>query len=327
MAKAPLVDTQVSNYQTVFVENSDDRLVAAEEAKRTGQPFQSTSSNGTDLVPWDIAKKIAEEHAENVGFYVDGEGRTFAAHLEEYHEKIQDPTWVEESNEEKARAHAEYAAEFEAARIKQEEDVRKMMAEGYDPTVAIQQANLERAREHESKSSAYEEQRVARMNAFKSVNDIVQESIEVVNANELGDKDWQERANALSGVVPHVPDANEQAMGEALEIKDRIVAVEVPYKEHAAQADVLLPRDQPGVEIMRAAGSPEELVESTYLAQAAAQNPQHSSDVEEEQQKVAEAYDESDKPQGEALREAEAEVDPRNRAEADEMKENPDITI
>jgi len=127
--------------ETVLIENSDERLAAVEEAKRTGQPFQSVGANKAEIVPVVVAQQIMDDAAKE-DIYVGPNGTTFAAHLKSYHDKVAaDPNFVNETNEEKAAAHAAYSAEFVRQRQAEEAEMIKKMKEGFEPSLAVQQAN------------------------------------------------------------------------------------------------------------------------------------------------------------------------------------------
>jgi hypothetical protein len=310
---------------TVLVENSDDRLAAVEEAKRTGQPFQSVAANKTEIVPYEVAFKIADDKAQENTYVRDNAfGLTYAGHLESYHEKIKDPEFVHETNEDKARAHHDYSAELVRRQMEDEAMVQEMKAQGFDPSVAVQQANLERAREHEVQSAEYMGIRDERDRNSKPVLAIIDEAVNVLRAEDVADKPFEERAAALLQVT-NVPDAMEHPAQDALVTKDKIIETAESYEAHAMQHDQLRERDRPGISIMESAGSPEELREKTALAQAYADNPtpEAAKAVREVEEAVEEApTEEKNAKPGKVLAEAEATVE-GGRDEADEMKENP----
>jgi hypothetical protein len=314
----------VVHVETVLLAESENHLEAVERAKRTGESLESVAAGRSFVVPRDVAQHLLEEAAHD-GIYVnDRFGQTYAAHLESYHEKIKDPEFVLDTNEEKANAHHEYSADFLRRRTEEDNEVRAKMKEGYDPSVAIQQANLERAREHEAKSADYERLRRQRNEESDSVFAVVDESVRVLNFEELGNAPVEERATALAGVVA-TPDVNETETKKALEIKDKIIEKVLDFKSEAAAPEVVLEDAHPGVPILMSAGSPEELRESTGLAQAYADN--RTEEAAEAVAKVTEEVAKHDgveaatKP-GKVLREAEATV-PGGRDEADAMPENP----
>jgi len=322
-----MVRVRNDHVETTMIEESDDRLAAVEEAKRTGQPFVSVGANRTVVVPTELAAQIADDKAkENV--YVGRFGATYAGHLESFHQKLNAPDggeFVIQTNEEKARAHEEYSAELVRRQMEDEQRVREQKAQGFDPSLAIQQANLERAREHEGKSADYELLRQARASEIKPVGQVVDEMVEVVRANDLSTAPLHERVEAFAHIVER-PDSLERTVNGALITKDKIVEVEVPFTDEAMQHDELVKRDRPGIEILDNAGSPEELSENTRLAQAAASNlnagaVQKLDDVAKEV--VTFSGEEITNEPGRVLREAEERVDPLNRPVADEMPENP----
>ena len=309
--------------ETVLVENSDERLAAVEEAKRTGQPLQSVGANRSVIVPRDVAVVIFEE-ASKKDTYVGRFGATHAAHLKDYHEAIQnDPDFVPQTNEEKARAHHEYSAELVRKQMADEQKVKEMIAEGYEPSLAIQQANLERAREHEEKSVEYAGIRAERAKDDKGVWQVVEESVKILNTKDLTEKPVEKRAAALKKVVD-VPDVNEDAAREALITKDDIIATKEDFKKHAMSHEELRDRDRPGIAIMDDAGSPKALREKTALAQIYADNmTEEAAEAQNEMNaEMAEMEgEETAAHPGDAVREVEdsvSEVEP-----SDEMPENP----
>lgn len=313
--------------ETVLVAESDDHLAAVEEAKRTGQPLQSVAAGRTFAVPHAVATQIANEKSlENT--YVDRRfGATYAGHLEDYHNAIrEDPDFIPRTNEEKAAAHERYSAELVRRQMEDNQDVLNMMADGYDPSLAVQQANLERAREHEAKSADYEAIRQQRAkDGLASVPAVIDEMVRVVRANDLSTASDAEKFEAFANIGPK-PDSMERATNDALVTKDNIVATVASYEDHAMQHDELVKRDRPGIEIMQGAGSPEALRENSALAQAAANNPTPEAakaiGALEDHVRARDGEDITNEP-GRVLREAETEVDPLGRPEADEMPDNP----
>lgn len=309
--------------ETVLVENSDERLAAVEEAKRTGQPFQSTAANESVITPRPVVVEIFEE-ASKLDTYVGRYGATAAAHLESYHDKVRnDPDFIPQTNEEKARAHEEYSAELVRAQMEENAHVLALMAEGYEPSIAIQQANLERAREHDEKSIEYIKLRAERAKDAPTVWEVVDESIKIMNAKDLGDAPVEKQAAALRKLV-EVPDVSETQAREALILKDDIIETKEDFKAHAMDAESLSERDRPGIKIMDAASSPQQLRESTALAQLYADNPTEEAvkvkaKMEKKMAKKNGAKTAADP--GKAVREVEDSV--QKVEPADEMKENP----
>jgi len=299
--------------ETVVLENSDERLAAVEEAKRTGQPFQSVGANKSEIVPTIVAQEILEDASKD-GVYVAPSGLTAAAHLESYHEKMKDPNFIAETNEEKAAAHAAYSAEFVRQRNAEEARVRELMAEGYEPSLAVQKANFERALEHEEKSKEYGKLRVERNKDATTVDEVMEAIVENVKVTDSFDE-----VKAKARAASTVPDVSEAPAKEALEIKDKIIETVVSFTDHAKDAEELKDKDHPAVEIMEAAGSPDKLSEETGLAQAAASNPAPDQrQLKEVRRKISKKS--KDKPLTEADAEAREEV---SGEVADEMPENP----
>lgn len=301
--------------ETVLIENSDERLAAVEEAKRTGQPFQSVGANKSEIVPVVVAQQIMDDAAKE-DVYVTDTGMTAAGHLESYHDKLKDPDFVTQSNEEKAAAHAAYSAEFVRQRNAEEKRVQELMAEGYEPSIAVQQANFERAIEHEKKSIEYGKVRIERNKDAKTVEEVEEYVVENVKLTDPLDEVIQKAKGAST-----IPDVSEGPAKEAFIVKDKIIETVESFDDHAHDAEKLKDKDHPAVEIMEAAGSPDELREKTGLAQAAAANPAADQrQLNKVRKKVAKKSKDEDKSLTEADHEAREEV---MGEVADEMKEPP----
>jgi hypothetical protein len=306
--------------ETVAVENSDDRLAEVERAKRTGQPFRSVAANKTEIVPWVVANQIAEEKARQ-NTYKGRFGATYAAHLQPYHEAMEDPDFIPMTNHEKAEAHERHSAELVRKQMEDEVNVRKMMAEGYEPSLAVQQANLERAKEHEERSREYAEIRRERVKDVKPVLEMVDESVKILRAEELAGKPFEEQATALQAVA-NVPNAMEESAREAFIIKDQIVSTEIPFESEVSSHEELRAKDRPGIEIMEKAGSPEALREETALAQLYADNrTEEAVKAQQKMNEVAADMSLDENTVGEIVEAAEKSVGGDKKS--DEMLENP----
>jgi hypothetical protein len=200
-----------------------------------------------------------------------------------------------------------------------------MIREGYDPSLAVQQANLERAREHEEKSIEYAAVRAERARVAVPALAIVEESVRVLRAEDLFGKPLATQAARLAELnTVVVPDALERATTEALVTKDKIIEAVEPFESHAASHEELVHKDRPGIEIMDAASSPEALREETALAQIAADNM--TAEAAKAVTKMTEYVDEvggerATTEPGEVLEEAEEVVG--GVTASDEMRENP----
>jgi hypothetical protein len=313
---------RIPHVETVLVENSDNRLAAVEEAKMTGQPFQSTAANESVIVPHDVAEVIFEEFSQE-DTYVGRFGATAAAHLEDYHEKVRtDPDFIPQTNEEKAQAHHAYSAELVRKQMEDNAKVLALIAEGFEPSLAVQQANLERAREHEEKSIEYAKLRAERAKNAKGVWEVVDEAVKLLKPEDL-EKPVEKRASKLEKVV-EAPDVSESQAREALITKDDIIATKEDFKAHAMSHEELRERDRPAIPILESAGSPEQLREDTAIAQIYADNP--TEEATKAQVKMNKAIAEKDGEETsahpfDAIRDAENSV---NDVEpSDEMPENP----
>lgn len=306
--------------ETVAVENSDDRLAEVERAKRTGEPLRSVAANKTEIVPWVVANQIAEEKARQ-NTYKGRFGATYAAHLQPYHEAMEDPDFIPMTNQEKAEAHERHSAELVRKQMEDEVNVRKMMAEGYEPSLAVQQANLERAKEHEERSREYAGIRKEREKDVTPVLEMVDESVKILRAEELAGKPFEEQAAALQAVA-NVPNAMEESAREAFIIKDQIVSTEIPFESEVASHEQLRAKDRPGIEIMEKAGSPEALREETALAQLYADNrTEEAVKAQRKMNEVAADMSLDENTVGEIVEAAEKSVGGDKKS--DEMRENP----
>lgn len=260
----------ISHAETVLVAQSDDHLAAVEEAKRTGLPLVSVAAKGSNVVPLDVAWGIAEAKAQE-NTYVGRFGATYAAHLQDYHEAVRaNPDFIGISNEEKARQHAEYSDQLIRARREQEAETQKKLDAGFDVSLAVQQANLDRAQEHEQHAHDYELQRREREASATPVLNVIDETVKLLNTG-LVSAPLSERVDEmakLSSVT--VPDAMERSTNDALVVKDRIIASEVPYADHVASHDEQFTLDHPALAVLNSVDSPEELEGSTREAQIAA---------------------------------------------------------
>lgn len=265
----------VSNIDTVLVQQSDARLAAVEEAKRTGLPLESIGANGSNVVPYEVAVAIADEKAlQNT--YVGQFGLTHAAHLADYHAAINaNPNFVAVTNEEKAAAHEAYSAQLVRDRMAVEARVKALMAEGYDVSLAVQQANLERAQAHEKYAGEYEKYRQEREKNATPVLEMVDEAVKLVNSDKVAADatvgQIAQEMMQLSSVV--VPDAMEAEAEAALVRKDQIISTELPYEPETATPEKLNEQDRPALVVLSRFDSPEALEEGTVDAQIAANNP------------------------------------------------------
>jgi hypothetical protein len=262
----------LQHVETVLVANSDDHLAAVERAKRTGEPLESVSAKGSEIIPRDIAQAIAEEKGQQ-NTYVGRLGATYAAHLRDFHEaKATDETFIPATNEEKARQHEMHSAELVRQRAAQDAEVAKKIAEGFDVSLAVQQANLDKAAKYEGHISEYERARRERAKAATPVLDVVEETVTLLNSGKLSaTASLDERVaemKQLSSVT--VPESLEKSTEASLITKDKIISVEESFAEHAASAETLAEHDRPALAILDAASSPEDLEESTEDAQVAA---------------------------------------------------------
>ena len=220
-----------THLETVLVEQSDDRLAKVEEAKRTGNAFQSSGSKGGEVVPHAIANQIAEDNsAQDTAVF---RGRTVAAHRKDYIERVlNEEGFVEASNIEKADAHHRYSANLVREReAKNLEDAARLRS-GEDIAAQRRAENQKLADDYAKAAAAYALSRQAHLDGAKPLYDRVAEIVSNVDASQLFSKTLQEQARQLSQYVT-VPVALERPAEEALMTKDAIIATEQPFEAHA----------------------------------------------------------------------------------------------
>lgn len=221
-----------THIETVFVEESDDRLAKVEEAKRTGNAFQSSGSRGGEVVPYAIANQIAEEKSrQNVDVY---NGRPVAAHRKNYIDKMNNEQgFVERTNEQKANAHHSYSADLVRERDKKNKEDAERLANGENIAEERQKENQRLADEYAKASAAYALKRLGKLDQGKPLYEKVGEIVQSVKAEELYSQTLEEQAARLSEFVA-IPTANEKPAEDALKTKDAIIATEKGFKEDAA---------------------------------------------------------------------------------------------
>lgn len=209
---------------TVLVEHSDERLAAVEEAKRTGQEFQSVGTKGAAIVDRATLRGVVDE-VSNANSSQQAE--TLPDYLIDLKQGVDDE---QELNKQKAAEHDEVSAEIvraqEETAVSDAEKLRK------DPKYFVKRiiANNQRlASDYEATSSDFARaQQDADEQAVVERVRIRVESIHDPNpATSLGKR-----------AVEQVPDISESAASEALRTKDRIIYGEESFKAQAKSARV-----------------------------------------------------------------------------------------
>jgi hypothetical protein len=201
----------------VQVEHSDERLAAVEEAKRTGQEFQSIGAKGTDFVDRDVLRAEIER--------VSNEGSTDPnVALPDYLAELKaNAPSEEELNELKAREHSEYSEEI--VRAQQEaavSDAEKLRKDPYYFTRRIAENNQKLADDYSKVAAEY-----ARDQLIK--NEGVQEEVRALRVESVGDPN----PITMLGQKSKITDISEGAATAALELKDRIIYGEESYAANA----------------------------------------------------------------------------------------------
>lgn len=119
------------------IEHSDGRLAAAEEAKRTGLEFRSTSAEGVDLVQYTTAVEAGNEWSNELVAEDDALGDELASETKS----------VTELNEMKAKAHEDYSNGV----LRRRADNRRM--ETGERVEAITKRNDQIQTQHEEQSN------------------------------------------------------------------------------------------------------------------------------------------------------------------------------
>lgn len=180
------------------VEHSDGRLAAVEEAKRTGLEFQSTSSEGGDIVPYDVAVEAGTEWSNKL--VADAKNVPSGVELS-VRELI-------ELNEQKAEAHENYSKGVMNRRA----NVKPM--ERTERINAVLERNAKVADQHEQFSNELAENRINEERAF-------------LRAEQVGDSEPQTALGKR--VKEQVESADENEEREMFADKQRVTYGEESY--------------------------------------------------------------------------------------------------
>jgi len=204
--------------EAVLVEHSDERLAAVEEAKKTGQEFQSVGAKGTDIVDRAVLADAVREQSAVGSSDPDEPLPDYLAELRNAHQDDE-----QEINARKAQEHNEYSAEL--ARGQQKAAVSDAEKLRQDPdyfSKRIQALNAQLAADYAKTSAAFAKE-VARR------NDGVQEEVRKLRPERVGDP----HPITVLGQNATVTDISESAIAEQLVTRDRITFGEESFKNHA----------------------------------------------------------------------------------------------
>ena len=221
------------HFDTVLVEQSDNRLAEVEIAKRTGNAFVSVGTAGSAIVPQDVADQIAyEKSLQNTT--IGPSGRPIAAHRKDYLEALSDDeeSFTERTNEEKAQEHFNYSSRLAKAQRKQELSDLKDLREGRDIAAEILARQARLADDYTTAQNAWNESRRELLNNAPTVNQVIAELVEKIDVVELAGKSLEERMADYAAVIT-VPDALEAPAQEALVVKDHIISTEESFSSFA----------------------------------------------------------------------------------------------
>lgn len=212
----------------VLVEHSDERLAAVEEAKRTGQEFQSVGQRGNDIVEREVLRAAVEEVS-------NANSSDPEQPLPDYLVELADnaPSHTE-LNQRKAAEHNEYSAVLVEAQQKAELSDREKLRK--DPMYfanRIAENNRRLAQEHNDANAKYAESLAER-------NENVQQEIRELTPRQAVERD---PVTAL-GQKAQVTDISESQASEALVTKDRIIYGEEPYRAQAVSSREAAPSDE-----------------------------------------------------------------------------------
>jgi hypothetical protein len=211
--------SNVPNKGTVLVEHSDERLAAVEEAKRTGQEFQSVGSKGAEIVEREAVVTATQEWSKDI--YGDDES-TLPNYLYSLKTGVEDEAQL---NQRKAAEHNEVSDEITAAQNKAAvSDAEKLRQDPKYFSKRIQELNRKLAADHTETSTAYVE------NVIQDADGIAREILKI-RAESIFDPN---PATSLGKVAKDkVTDISEGAARSELEQKDKIIYGEDSFKAQA----------------------------------------------------------------------------------------------
>lgn len=214
--------SNVPNKGTVLVEHSDERLSAVEEAKRTGQEFQSVGSKGAEIVNREAVVEATQEWSKDIYGKSDS---TLPDYLLELKEGVEDEVQL---NQRKAAEHNEVSDEIVAAQQEAAvSDAEKLRKDPKYFSKRIQELNRQLATNHTEASTAYVE------NVLQDADGVSREIVKI-RAESVGDPN---PATSLGKIAKDkVTDISESAAREQLQQKDKIIYGEDSFKAQAKAA-------------------------------------------------------------------------------------------
>lgn len=211
-----MVDRSETLNGPIFVEVSDERLAAVEEAKRTGSEFQSVGTKGSQVVDREIVAEATVEWSN--------EGNTADSDMPEYLVKLKEEEGdVAELNEHKAAEHSEISNEI--AKMQVEDNIKAEDKLRKDPMYfanAVAARNEKIAAEYAKSQNAFAKARMSEADQF---------SQEVVRISR--DEAYSEDPVTVLGKQAKVKDISESAAKEALQDKDKIIYGATSFKAEA----------------------------------------------------------------------------------------------
>lgn len=204
----------------VLAEQSDERLAAVEEAKRTGQPFQSVGAKGAEFVNRDVLREATEKVSN----------QTPPDYAAQMRANVDDEAAL---NRQKAQEHSEMSAEI--VRTQQEMEVAAYDNLRRDPlyySKQIMKRNTELANEYTREQARFAKQ-------VERDNNGIEQEVRKVRAEQATDPAPSTVLGKLATKRPHV---DEQAAADAFRTKDEIIYGEQSYKAQAQPARKQTPK-------------------------------------------------------------------------------------
>lgn len=211
--------SNVPNKGTVLVEHSDERLAAVEEAKRTGQEFQSVGTKGSEIVQREAVVAATREWSKDV-FGSD------ESQLPDYLYGLKTGVDDEQQlNKDKAAQHNEVSDEIVAAQNEAAvDDAAKLREDPKYFSKRIQELNRKLAADHTKVSAGF-------VRETAKDNDGIAREVVRIRAESVNDPN---PATSLGKIAKDkVTDISESAAREQLEQKDKIIYGEDSFKAQA----------------------------------------------------------------------------------------------
>ena len=248
---------------TVLVEHSDERLSAVEEAKRTGQEFQSIGTKGSEIVDRAALRAVVDE-VSNANSSQANE--TLPDYLIDLKQGVDDTA---ELNKQKAAEHDEVSAELVTAqqetRVSDAEKLRQ------DPKYFVKRIianNNKLAKDYSDTASEFAQaQRQTAENASVERARIRVESLNDPNP-----------ATSLGKRAAEVPDISESFANEALQLKDRVIYGEESFKAQAkaSRVEAKAAASEERAQEAKLTDEPERIEETTRKAKPVENVPDNS---------------------------------------------------